>query len=80
MSEDWEGLDLANPKGLPLYHRAKIGFPTEQVGNTGSRVARSVGMPIFPSALSQGVGDRLVLVKGAAVTRGFGVFPPSLEL
>ena len=75
-----KGLDLANPKGLPLYQRAKIGLPTELVGNTGSRVARSVGMPIFPSALSQGVGGELALVKGLAITRSFGVFPPSLEL
>jgi type I restriction enzyme, S subunit len=49
------------------------------VGFTSSRVARSVGVPIFPSAVSQGVGDRLVLVKGCGYYRSFRVVQPSLE-
>ncbi|WP_373544206.1 hypothetical protein [Chamaesiphon sp.] len=41
----------------------KLDSLTELTVFTSSRVARSIGMPIFPSAVSQGVGGGLVPIE-----------------
>ena len=56
-----QGLEIADPKGLPLYHRAKIGKPNRLQGLLALVSSRRLGLLIFPSAVSQGVSGRLVL-------------------
>ena len=42
------GEGLTNPKGLPLYRRAKIGKPNRLEVSAGSGVVVSVGVTNFP--------------------------------
>jgi hypothetical protein len=85
-------MGLDNPKGLPLYPRAKIGFLDRQVAIAGYRVAGRSGCPIFPSAWSQEVVGkrsqkavvlrlcRFPLVSFLLYYKNFSMFRPSLEL
>jgi hypothetical protein len=47
-----KGNGLDNPKGLPLYPRAKIGLLDRRMGLVGSRVAGRSGCQFF---LARGV-------------------------
>ncbi len=66
-----EGNGLDNPKGLPLYPRAKIGLLDRRVGLFGSRVAGRLGYQFF---LAREVKGLTVII-----TRNFRVFLPSLD-
>jgi hypothetical protein len=48
-------------RACPFTNALKLDSLTELAVATSSRIARSVGVPIFPSAMSQGVGGGLVL-------------------
>jgi hypothetical protein len=49
-----EGNGLDNPKGLPLYSRAKIGLLDRQVDVVGYRVAGRSGCQFFLARESRG--------------------------
>jgi hypothetical protein len=80
-----------NPKGLPLYPRAKIGLLDRQVDVAGSHVAGRSGCQFSLARESRGcrqtklkgcsaLSTTIVLFESLRYYKSFSVFRPSLEL